>query len=129
MELNGARYLKVVVLNMDKKQVSTILKRTLKRNSDMGKKHTVSIDVFEMLIKPAIISELIVITRPKITTEIARSSIEKEITLFFSQDKRTLSALIRLYESSEYLDYQKLLDAVISEIRKSNSELFVNSLT
>lgn len=129
MELNGVRYWKVVVLNMDKKQVSTILKRNLKRNIDMGKKHTVSIDVFEMLIKPAILSELIVITRPKITTELARSSIEKEISLFFSQDKRTLSALIRLYESSEYLDYQKLLDAVISEIRKSNSELFVNSLT
>ena len=95
----------------------------------MGKKHTVSIDVFEMLIKPAIISELIVVTRPKITTVAAKTSIEREISRFFSQDKKTLDTLIRLYNASEYLDYQNLLDAVISEIRKSNSEIFVNSLT
>jgi len=93
----------------------------------MAKRQLVQLDMMEDLIKPSILSELIIVTKLKITAQAAKTIIEKHIMDYFRSNKESLEKLISLYTTSKYLDYQILLEKIVVEIRSKYNEVYVNS--
>lgn len=93
----------------------------------MAKRQLVQLDMMEDLIKPSILSELIIVTKLKITAQAAKTIIEKHIMDYFRSNKESLEKLISLYSTSKYLDYQILLEKIVVEIRSNYNEVYVNS--